>query len=162
MNDEGQQQQQQQQQQQADVHKQTMKQMNTFASMFINTKSYGMMNDISFIKPDKPSEDGIQKVNKRKRKAITDIHEIFTDIQKKLIKAHQTLQKAQKLTYREAVMKHTLRHIQNVEQQKNIEHKEYLKQKKTAAAEASVEATPDISILHEENNDNYFDEPDFS
>ena len=122
-----------------------------------------MIKDASFIKPDKPSEDGIQLVNKRKRKAITDIHEIFTDIQKRLVKAHKTLQKAQKLTYREAVMKHTLQHLQKVEQQKNEEHKEYLQQKKAAAAEAAAEvATPDISILHEENNDNYFDEQDFS
>ena len=43
-----------------------------------------MIKDGEFTSPDKGSDKGVQLINKRKRKAINNGHEMFIDIQKTL------------------------------------------------------------------------------
>ena len=89
---------------------------------------------------------------------------MFTDIQKRLIKAHKKLQIAQKLTYRESSMKHRLKQIQAVNRQKINERKAYAHEQLKRATEAATEAAhaTNINQLIDKEDDYWNDEPDFS
>ena len=149
--------------QQANTYKQTMQQMSTYAAKFIEQKTYGMIEDEDFCRPTRVTDEGIHQANTKKRKTINDVHDMFTDIQKRLIKIHKKLQITQKLTYRESSMKHRLKQIQTVNRQKKKERKAYAHEQLKRAANAATEAAHATNINQpiDKENDYWNDETDF-